>query len=131
MDDVISMMPQGYLVASQLLCHLEQLFTAIPRTKETGRLAIVGMGIKRSGDHMELDSPILTEILQIAQIALILDVLHADVQGFNREPGFVYALSHCQKMQQTERILAARKTYQQTVAIFNETIIVNGFLQAT
>ena len=38
MDDVVLMVPEGYLGATQFLSEIEQLLASLPGAEETGRL---------------------------------------------------------------------------------------------
>lgn len=62
-------------------------------------------------------------------VVLIRNILHANVDGFNRKPRTEYARAARQEFEQCHGILTARKTDQNTVAILDERIALQGLLE--
>ena len=62
-------------------------------------------------------------------VVLIRDIFHANVDGFNRKPRTEYARAARQEFEQCHGILTARKTDQNTVAILDERIALQGLLE--
>ena len=105
MDEVILMVPEGYLIAAELLSEVEHFFAALPGAEEAWLLlpAQAGGGFwrllwhssmlnhRRSIDleagipYVEPDAEGVAELLQIARVALVVDVLHPYVQGLDLE----------------------------------------------
>ena len=101
MDDVILVVPQCYLRATQLLGDIEELLTALPGTEKTGRFGALNIGrcvfgVFRSCsrlrkfcyDNMEWDATFVTEMLQITGVRLVAYVLHTYVECLDREMGY-------------------------------------------
>ena len=88
------MMPEGNLVTAEFLREIEHLFASHPRAEETGLLltADISRGLdglcayfKSRRLHVKGNAQRITKGLQIAGVALVMDVLHPHVQGLYRE----------------------------------------------
>jgi hypothetical protein len=115
MDDVVLMVPQGYLVTPQLLGEVEELLAALPGAEEARGLWMKvegsfrgkhpfgssgGWRVDGRGNEVEGNFQALTEVLQIGSVRLIMDVLHSYVEGFNRELRTLDARATGQQFQQ-------------------------------
>ena len=103
MDDVILVMAKGYLGTTQLLSDIEELLAALPGTEETGGLlfalarrrtvgsggAYVGSSRKAGGNDVERNTEAVAERLQVGGVCLVMNIVHADMQGLNGEVGDV------------------------------------------
>ena len=72
-----------------------------------------------------------TKVTKIRRVRLILYVLHPYVQSINGKIGSLDFLPRRQKLKQTQRVLPAGQANEQTVAVFNQMIIVNRFVETT
>lgn len=128
LHQVVAMMAERYLVASQFLSRVEKYLPAIPGTKKTGRAATVGIG-ERCLYNMERCIMFAGKVRKKGLIVLIWNIRHAHVSGNNREPRTEYARTARQELKQRHGILATRKTDQNTVAIFDERIALQGLFE--
>ena len=71
---------------------------------------------------MEPDAEVFAELLQIASIALVVDVLHPYVQRLYLESWVVDLGTLCQKFCQQERVLATRESHEDMIIIFYQMI---------
>ena len=126
MQNVILMMPQGYLVETEFLRQIEQHLPAIPRAEKARGFALVGGGVETGHTHMEPDTQLMAEILQITDIALVFYVLHPHMQRFHFEAGMVYLAPARKYLGQAHGILAARQAHENLVAILNELVCGHG-----
>ena len=109
------MVAEGYLIAAEFLCEVEELFAPIPRTEETGLfltppvlachlersreispLALLGRDDRRGfldcarNDkagclHVEGNAQVIAKGLQISGVRFVVDILHPHVQGLYTE----------------------------------------------
>ena len=107
MDDVILVMAQSDLRATQFLGKIEELFAALPGAEEAGGLlfalarrrtvsssgtfvgsdfAYVGSG-ETGGDDVQGDVEVVTERLEVGGVRFVMNILHPNVQGFDGEVG--------------------------------------------
>ena len=71
---------------------------------------------------MEFDAEFFAELLQIAGVALVVDVLHPYVQRLYLESWVVNLRALRQEFCQQELILATRESHEDTVIIFYQMI---------
>ena len=128
LHQVVAMMAERYLVASQFLSRVEKYLPAIPGTKKTGRATAVGIG-KRCLYNMERCIMFVGKVRKKALVVLIRDIRHAHVGSNNREPRTEYARTARQEFEQRHGILTARKTDQNTVTILDERIALQSLFE--
>ena len=87
------MMTQCNLVETNLLCKVEHLFPAIPRTKKARRLTFVGGSIKTRVNDMQVDVALSAKFLQVMGIRFVIDIIHSNVNGLDGETGHENALT--------------------------------------
>ena len=100
MDEIVLMVPKGYLVTAEFLSEIKELFTSHPGAEETGLLLTVKtlagliiqmvytverfyIEVRRS--YVDPDAKFFTELLQIAGVRLVVDVIHSYVQSLDSE----------------------------------------------
>ena len=123
LKDVVHVMPQGNLVASVLLGYGKECLAPVPRTKEAGRLARVGRGVKRSLIMDKGDSQPFTVRLQIIQVSAVGNVRHTDMHRHERETRLVDARAQRQQFKQRHGVFSSRQSHENLVIIFNQSIL--------
>jgi hypothetical protein len=111
-DDIILMVPEGNLVATQFLSEVEELLATVPRTEETRLLLFAEVftmsiaDLKAGGYHMQGNVQCAAELFEIRGICLVLDVLHPHMDRFHLESWVLYASSLSQQFRQQKGVLA-------------------------
>ena len=87
-EDIIHVMPQGYLVKSITHSKLKECLSPVPGTEEATGLTGISGFIERTVKDMELDAILCTEILQIRTIGLVRNVIHDDMSRLHFDMRF-------------------------------------------
>ena len=128
-DYVVLMVAQGNLVVAVSLCISKELLAPIPGTEEAWLLAPVAFGVEARGCHVQGYSPTLAELLEISGVALVGNVLHAHVDGSHREARLEHAAPVRKQIEKQQRVFATRQAYEYLVAVGNEGILFQRFLE--
>ena len=72
---------------------------------------------------MQGHTQLVAERLQPRCISLIVDIFHPHVECLYADGWLVDAGLCCQQLQQTERVLATRKTHENLVAILSQSVL--------
>ena len=92
MDDVVLVVAKGYLGTTKLLSNIEELLAALPGTEEAGGLSVLrfSRNIREAGgDDVERNGEAVAEGLEVGGVCLVMNIVHADVQGLDSEVGDV------------------------------------------
>ena len=71
---------------------------------------------------MQLDAEVVAELLQIAGVRLVMDILHPHMDRFDAEPRVLDLGTLRQQFRQQERVLASRESHEYLVIIFYQMI---------
>ena len=80
--------------------------------------------------NMEGHAETVAERLQISGVGLIMDILHADMQGFDGEVGDMNLGTACEELQQTEGVLATRQTDEDAVVLVDKLELSQRFIES-
>ena len=111
-DDIILMVSEGNLVATQFLREVEELLATVPRTEKTRLLLLAEVftmsiaDLEAGGYHMQGYVQCAAELFEIRGICLVLDVLHPHMDRFHLESWVLYAGSLSQQFRQQKGVLA-------------------------
>jgi len=75
--------------------------------------------------HAELGA----EGLEVGGVGLVMDVLHADMEGRDGEVGDVHLGAASQELGQQERVLTTRQSDEDMVTLVDELVLAQGFVE--
>ena len=104
-DEVVAMVPKGYLVAAQLLRKIEQLLAAVPRAEEARRLTL--RLLKAGGNHVQRHLQIIAELLKVVSRSLVADILHPHMNRLDTKSGMMNLCPAAQQFRKKQGVLAA------------------------
>ena len=141
MYQVVLMMAESDLVAAEFLREVKHFFASLPGTEETGLFLLSQAGgclwiilitriilntriidLEARAFYVEPDTEFFAELLQIAGVCLVMDVLHPNVQRLDLESWVVNLRALRQEFCQQERVLATRESHEDMVIIFDQMI---------
>lgn len=123
LEDIVLMVPEGYLVAAFFFGYGKKGLAARPRTEEAGGFAAVGRGVEFGLADDEGQAMLLGAVAEVILVGVIGDVAHHDVRHHDLEAGTENLRPPPQEIDQRERVLPARETDEDAVAITNKFII--------
>ena len=150
MDDVILVMAQSDLRATQFLGKVKELLAALPGAEEAGGLlfalarrrtvsssgtfvgsdfAYVGSG-ETGGDDVQGDVEVVTERLEVGGVRFLMNILHPNVQGFDGEVGDMNLGTTGKELQQTKGVLTTRQADEDTVVLVDELELSQCFVKS-
>lgn len=114
-EDVVLMVPEGYLVTPQLLRHLEERLSAVPRTEETGCALLITVGLKLYEALVIGDAVARALLAKVIRVRLVIYARHSHMQGMKREALIASAQHVAHEVEQGEGVLSTRQADEDNI----------------
>ena len=109
------MVPEGDLVAPQLLRHLEELLSAVPRAEETGCALLITVSLKTHEALVIGDAVARALLAKVVRVRPIIYARHSHMQGVKREALIASAQHVAHEVEQGEGVLSARQADEDNI----------------
>ena len=119
--DIVLMVAEGYLVATEFLGEVEDDAAAHGGTDEADRLGAT-MIIAGEADltNVEGDTEAVGEVLEILRVGHVVHLPHAHMDGLDAYRRHMDALAAAKEFEQRERVLASGYGHEDVVAVLEK-----------